>query len=80
MNNLKPWLDAAAAAARERRCRVLNPRADRPLRLFWSRGASLGEVIDRKRFRPIIRPKIIGQIFGRNKYSASAAENEKSPI
>jgi hypothetical protein len=35
-------------------------------------------VIDRKRFRPSIRPKIIGRIFGRNKYSASAAENEKS--
>jgi hypothetical protein len=33
-------------------------------------------VIDRKRFRPSIPPKIIG----RNKYSAEAAENEKSLI
>jgi hypothetical protein len=37
-------------------------------------------VIDRKRFRPSIRPKIIGRIFGRNEYSASAAENEKTLI
>jgi hypothetical protein len=35
-------------------------------------------VIDRKRFRTSIRPKIIGRIFGRNEYSAGAAENEKS--
>jgi hypothetical protein len=35
-------------------------------------------VIDRKRFQPSIRPKIIGRIFGRNEYSESAAENEKS--
>jgi hypothetical protein len=34
-------------------------------------------VIDRKRFRPNTRPKIIGRIFVRNEYSASAAENEK---
>jgi hypothetical protein len=33
-------------------------------------------VIDRKRFRPRIRLKIIGRIFSRNVYSASAAENE----
>jgi hypothetical protein len=37
-------------------------------------------VIDRKRFRPSIRPKIIGRIFGPNEYSASAAKNEKSLI
>jgi hypothetical protein len=38
------------------------------------------EVIDRKRFRPSTRPKIIGRIFGRNEYLASAAENEKSLV
>jgi hypothetical protein len=36
-----------------------------------------GVVIDQKRFRPNTRPKIIGRIFGRNKYSASTDENEK---
>jgi hypothetical protein len=57
-------------------------------RLSWSelgllsrwflRYHALRVVIDRKRFWPSIRPKIIGRIFGRNEYSASAAENEKS--
>jgi hypothetical protein len=34
-------------------------------------------VIDRKRFRPSIRPKIIGRIFSRNEYLACTAKNEK---
>jgi hypothetical protein len=46
----------------------------------WDKDCGRLVVIDRKRFRPSIRPKIIGRIFGRNEYSASAAENEKSLV
>jgi hypothetical protein len=38
--------------------------------------SGISVVIDRKHFRPSIRQKIIGRIFGRNEYSARAAENE----